>query len=74
MPRFARLDAPGAIHHVMIRGIERRSIFRDNKDRDDMIDRLADLLPATKTACYAWALLSNHVIFSSDQGMQDFPH
>jgi len=55
MPRLARLDAPGVIHHVIIRGIERRSIFRDNEDRDDMIDRLADLLPATKTAFYAWA-------------------
>jgi len=44
MPRLARLDAPQVIHHVMIRGIERRLIFRDNKDRDDMIDRLADLL------------------------------
>ena len=53
MPRLARLDAPGVIHHVIIRGIERRKIFRDNKDRNDMIDRLADLLPATKTSCYA---------------------
>ncbi len=54
MPRLARLDAPGVIHHVIIRGIERRKIFRDNKDRDDMIDRLADLLPATNTACYGY--------------------
>jgi putative transposase len=72
MPRRARLDAPGVIHHVMIRGIERRSIFRDNNDRDDMIDRLADLLPATKTACYAWAFLSNHAHFllrSGDGGL-----
>ncbi len=52
MPRLARLDAPGVIHHVIIRGIERRKIFRDNKDRNDMMERLGDLLPATKTACY----------------------
>jgi putative transposase len=57
----------------MIRGIERRSIFRDNKDRDDMIDRLADLIPATKTACYAWAFYPTTPIFSSNQGMQGFP-
>ena len=72
MPRLARLDAPGVIHHVMIRGIERRSIFRDNKDRDYMIDRFADLLPATKTACYAWAFLSSHAHFllrSGDTGL-----
>jgi len=24
MPRLARLDAPGVLHHVIIRGIERR--------------------------------------------------
>ena len=70
MPRLARLDAPGVIHHVIIRGIERRKIFRDNKDRNDMIDRLADLLPATKTSCYAWAFLSNHAHFLFRSGGQ----
>ena len=72
MPRLARLDAPGVIHHVIIRGIERREIFRDNKDRNDMVDRLAVLLPATKTSCYAWAFLSNHSHFlfrSGNQGL-----
>ena len=73
MPRRARLDAPGVIHHVMIRGIERRSIFRDNKDRDDMIDRLADLIPATKTACYAWAFLPNHAHFLLRSGEVGLP-
>ena len=38
MPRSARLDAPGALHHIIIREIERRNIFRDNKDRDNFID------------------------------------
>ena len=27
MPRLARLDAPGILHHVMGRGIERKKIF-----------------------------------------------
>ncbi len=72
MPRLARLDAPGVIHHVMIRGIERRKIFRNDKDRNDMMDRLADLLPATNTICYAWAFLSTHAIFCSDRGVQGF--
>ncbi len=30
---IARLDAPGVLDHVIIRGIERRNIFEDNKDR-----------------------------------------
>jgi len=63
MPRLARLDAPGVLHHIIIRGIERRKIFRDDKDRDNLIDRLSILLPETQTVCYAWAFLSNHAHF-----------
>jgi len=44
MPRIARLDAPGVLHHVMIQGIERRKLFRNNKDREDFIKRLEILL------------------------------
>lgn len=60
MPRAARLDAPGAVHHIIIRGIERRNIFRDDQDREEFLARLGRLLPVTQTACYAWALLPNH--------------
>jgi REP element-mobilizing transposase RayT len=63
MPRQARLDTAGALHHVMIRGIERRNIFRTNKDRNDFIDRLSTLLPETKTICYAWSFMPNHAHF-----------
>ena len=63
MPRLARLDAPGVFHHIMIRGIERRKIFRNDKDREDFLDRLSNLLPETETACYAWALMPSHAHF-----------
>ena len=55
MPRLARLDAPGVLHHVILRGIERRSIFKEYKDRHNLLNRLGDLFAATKTSCYAWA-------------------
>ena len=45
---------PGALHHLMIRGIERRKIFRDDQDRDNFLDRLGKILVETKTPCYAW--------------------
>ena len=63
MPRLARLDTPGLLNHVMIRGIERRKIFWDDNDREDFIERLSFLLPETKTQCYAWSFLSNHAHF-----------
>ena len=40
MPRKARIDAPGALHHIICRGIERRKIFPDDTDRDEFIRRL----------------------------------
>ena len=61
MPRKARIDAPGALHHIIFRGIERRKIFRDNKDRDNFLDRLGNVLSDSGTPCYAWALIPNHV-------------
>ena len=61
MPRHARLDAAGILHHVIIRGIEKKPIFTSNADRKDFLERLSILVPETKTSCYAWALMSNHV-------------
>ncbi len=60
MPRQARLDAAGVLHHVIMRGIARKEIFLGNNDREDFVGRLSLLLPETKAACYAWALMSNH--------------
>jgi len=63
MPRKARLDTPGLLHHIMIKGIEGRKIFTDDRDRENLIARLAVLLPETGTKCYAWSLLPNHAHF-----------
>ncbi len=60
MPRGPRLDAPGVLHHIMIRGLERRRIFRDDRDRADFVMRLGVLAGAGALAVYAWTLLPNH--------------
>ena len=43
MPRQSRIDAPGALHHIIVRGIERRKIFIDDQDRHDFINRLENI-------------------------------
>ena len=40
MPRKARIDAPGALHHRIVRGIERKVIFKDRHDRDNFLERV----------------------------------
>jgi REP element-mobilizing transposase RayT len=34
MPRKTRIDGPGVVHHIIVRGMERRSIFKDDHDRE----------------------------------------
>ena len=43
MPRQPRLDAPGVLHHVMLRGIDRTTRFRDDRDRTAFVAQLARL-------------------------------
>jgi len=69
MPRQARLDAPGILHHIMIRGIERRNIFVNDRDRKDFLERLSKLLPPSETACYAWVFIPNHAHFLFRTGL-----
>jgi REP element-mobilizing transposase RayT len=75
MPRGARLDAPGTLHHVMIRGIEKGLIVKDDEDRKHFVSRMGSLAKETGTAVYAWALMSNHahiLLRSGRTGMPGF--
>ncbi|MDD4495941.1 MAG: transposase, partial [Eubacteriales bacterium] len=68
MPRQARIDAPGALHHIIVRGIEQQAIFRDDHDRNDYLSRIGKILLETSTACYAWSLMTNHTHFLISTG------
>ncbi|MBU1209174.1 MAG: hypothetical protein KKH04_19975 [Proteobacteria bacterium] len=54
MADTGKRNPPGdqALHHVMIRGIKGKRIFRDTLDRKDFV---------TRTRILAWPLLGNHV-------------
>lgn len=68
MPRNARLDAPGALHHVMVRGINKADLFVDDVDRRKFLERLAHILQDNRCIVYAFALMSNHVHFLMRSG------
>ena len=59
MPRRARLDAPGTLHHVIVRGIARRRIVNDVADRKNFVRRLGELSAGTRTTIYACAMMTN---------------
>jgi len=75
MPRGARLDAPGTLHHVMVRGIEGNQIVTDDDDRHLFVSRLSIAAAATGTKIYAWALMTNHahlLLKSGEAGLSIF--
>lgn len=53
MPRQARLDSPVTLHHVILRGIEKRRIVDNVEDQEDFVSRLGGIVKETKTAIYA---------------------
>src|SRR5574341_370208 len=74
MPRGSRLDAPGVLHYVTVRGLEQCAIFPGDEDRADFVHRLARLLPETQTTCVAWSLLSNDVHLALRSGPRGLAH
>ena len=75
MPRQARLDSPGTLHHVMIRGIEGGRIFYDDEDRGNFLARVGQVVERTGTRILAWVLMDNHVhllLFSGPSGVSAF--
>jgi putative transposase len=73
VPRQARLDAPGTLHHVILRGIEKRRIVDDDKDRQNFVKRLGDLSEETQTKIYAWSLMTNHAHLLLRSGPSGLP-
>ncbi len=67
MPRGPRLDYPGALHHVIARGVERRRIFRSDHDRSRFVGCLVELVTSTGAALYAWALMPNHFLLRTGE-------
>ena len=48
MARPLRIQFASALYHVTVRGNERRAIFRDDRDRQRFLARLADCVEADR--------------------------
>lgn len=75
MPRQARLDAPGTLHHVIIRGIARGRIVSDGEDRKNFVSRMAKNASDNGTTIHAWALMPDHahiLLYSGPDGLSKY--
>jgi putative transposase len=68
MARPLRIDFPGALHHVIARGNERKAVFRDNADREFYLGRLAHYREKFGFRIWAYCLMDNHVHLGLETG------
>ncbi len=47
------MDVPGALHHIMVRGINKVKIFDDDADKSRFLDRLGENVTEGKSSVYA---------------------
>lgn len=60
MPRYARDLSESGIYHVMIRGINKMSIFSDQDDNTRFLDTLVRMKDKGEYTLYAYCLMKNH--------------
>ena len=60
MARPLRIQAPGLTYHVVGRGVRRSSLYLDEIDRREFLDRLADVVKQFALVCHAYCEMSNH--------------
>ncbi|WP_407269663.1 transposase [Radiobacillus sp. PE A8.2] len=61
MPRPPRRISTNGIYHIMIRGINRQTIFEDDQDRRRFIDTIRRYKDVCKIKVYSYCLMDNHI-------------
>jgi REP element-mobilizing transposase RayT len=60
VPRQSRLDYPGAVHHVFVRGNARSAVAVDDLDYQHALNLLERAALRFEFVCHAWCYLPNH--------------
>src|ERR1051326_2964328 len=68
MARQTRIEYPGALYHVISRGIERRNLFRDQADHERYLGLIEKAVGRFGFRLYAYCMMSNHVHLAIETG------
>lgn len=61
MPRSARKRSESGVYHIVLRGINKQTIFYDDEDREVFLSRLKIVKEEKPYEIYAFCLMSNHM-------------
>ena len=69
MARPLRIEYPGALYHVISRGIEKKDIFQDSRDRMRFLGLLEECCERFGIIIYCYVLMSNryHILLVTTQ-------
>ena len=73
MPQKACIDAPGALHHIFVKGIQRRKAFDDDEGRDNFLERHMRSVTVASPQRLAYCRLlaiGEHAIWDQGPGKQ----
>jgi REP element-mobilizing transposase RayT len=62
MARPLRIEKPGGWYHVSVRGNERKSIFRDDRDRRHFLEVLAEMVARFRFRLHGYVLMNNRLL------------
>jgi putative transposase len=68
MARPLRVEVAGGLYHVIVRGNERKSVFRDDADRRGYLERLAFYRGKFGFRLVGYCLMDNHVHLAIERG------
>ncbi len=71
MPRMAREKSSTGIYHVMLRGINGQTIFKDDEDYERLIQTLGEYKEVCGYEIYAYCLMTNHIHLLIKEGRED---
>lgn len=60
MTRPLRIEYPGAVYHITSRGNEKKTIFKDDQDRENFLNTLQHVNKRYNWLCHAYCLMTNH--------------
>ncbi len=71
VPRRPRIEYPGALYHVMSRGVEKRKTFMDDCDRRAFLRVLGEIVAMRVLIIHAFCLMPNHfhLLTETPQGL-----
>ncbi|THE11355.1 transposase [Bacillus timonensis] len=61
MPRVARIKSRSGIYHVILRGVNKQTIFEDDEDRTRFLNVLQRYKEISRYKFYAYSLMDNHI-------------